>query len=246
MTERMTRDITARITTMAMPMPFQFRGGPSVLPRSWYRREETHTQWWMCAQLRRRTLVLLHFHSLTEISPWQSHQCSEPPPPGERIETSFSRITGTLLNYDQFSIWELHKIVAYERWDFNWGGGNFGPHRNFSSPSSHFTPHMSDGGPSCQEMCGAWNYSLPFFWGGSGFIHHPAGLDEVINKAIKKRGLLHVTIQWVTAEAAAAEFHVSAEVFVRHQWWTSQRLHQSQLNTSACVLLFPWCTPAPS
>lgn len=43
MTERMTRDITARITTMAIPMPFQFRGGPSELPRSWCQRERKHT-----------------------------------------------------------------------------------------------------------------------------------------------------------------------------------------------------------
>lgn len=33
-TERMTRDMTARMTTMAIPMPFQLRGGPSELPRS--------------------------------------------------------------------------------------------------------------------------------------------------------------------------------------------------------------------
>lgn len=42
MTERMTRDITARITTIAIPMPFQFRGGPSELPRSWYEQNK-HT-----------------------------------------------------------------------------------------------------------------------------------------------------------------------------------------------------------
>ena len=40
MTDRITRDITARITTMAIPMPFQFRGGPSVLPRSWREKEK--------------------------------------------------------------------------------------------------------------------------------------------------------------------------------------------------------------
>lgn len=43
MTERMTKDITARITTIAIPMPFQFRGGPSELPRSWYEKN-THKQ----------------------------------------------------------------------------------------------------------------------------------------------------------------------------------------------------------
>lgn len=55
MTERMTRDITARITTMAIPMPFQFRGGPSELPRSWFEKKETQPrmQSWL------RTLVLL-------------------------------------------------------------------------------------------------------------------------------------------------------------------------------------------
>lgn len=41
-TERITKDITARITTMAIPMPFQLRGGPSELPRSWYGKH-THT-----------------------------------------------------------------------------------------------------------------------------------------------------------------------------------------------------------
>lgn len=32
--ERVTRDMTPRMTTMAIPIPFQFRGGPPVLPRS--------------------------------------------------------------------------------------------------------------------------------------------------------------------------------------------------------------------
>lgn len=40
MTERITSDITARITTTAIPMPFQFRGGPSELPRSWYEKNK--------------------------------------------------------------------------------------------------------------------------------------------------------------------------------------------------------------
>lgn len=40
----MTRDITARITTIAIPMPFQFRGGPSELPRSWRTYTHTYTQ----------------------------------------------------------------------------------------------------------------------------------------------------------------------------------------------------------
>lgn len=54
MTERITRDMTARITTMAIPMPFQLRGGPSELPRSWFWRDhKTHnTQWWTQTGLR--------------------------------------------------------------------------------------------------------------------------------------------------------------------------------------------------
>lgn len=246
MTERMTRDITARITTMAMPMPFQFRGGPSVLPRSWYRREDTHTMMNVCTAEEEDISAASFPQSHRNFSLTVTSVQRAPPPQGRGLRPVFPESQGLCWITTNFPYEKCIKLLHMRDETLIEAEAILAHTVIFLRRHLISHPTWVMGGQVVKKCVVPETTVCLFFWRGSGFIHHPAGLDEVINKAIKKRGLLHVTIQWVTAEAAAAEFHVSAEVFVRHQWWTSQRLHQSQLNTSACALLFPWCTPAPS
>ncbi|TNN57215.1 Rac GTPase-activating protein 1 [Liparis tanakae] len=74
MTERMTRDITARITTMAIPMPFQFRGGPSELPRE---AEATESHW--------SVRVQSHCSHTSQASLWLPHRLASPSEPSRQV-----------------------------------------------------------------------------------------------------------------------------------------------------------------
>lgn len=53
---------------MAIPMPFQFRGGPSELPRSWYEKRETQN-----AVVDENIIAAGSIVSDTDISPWQAY-----------------------------------------------------------------------------------------------------------------------------------------------------------------------------